>query len=170
MGTVMNIYGKEIDDSTKNGQLVSRWRKNKPIYYTSEFLEKWIRELIESNDEPFLIYCHKTKEYNVMPIMFQGLKIYEKNGGIESTMSRIFDSESVDIEGDINYFLNAIISSNQYGSYSIIAVMPKSYRKISELISNNIVPIFNLAFAIDNYGKIMHYGNKATLNCNKRKD
>lgn len=83
-------------------------------------------------------------------------------------MSRIFDSESVDIEGDINYFLNAIISSNQYGSYSIIAVMPKNYRQIYELTYDKIVPNSTLAFAIDYSGKMMYYGKKANLNSSKK--
>ena len=163
MGKVLNIYGIEVDNTTFEGPRIKKWRSSKPIFWHSEYLEKWLRQQITNNKEPFFIYCHKTKEYNVNSIIYQGLNIYEKNGGIHSAMSRIFDSESIDIEGDINYFLNAVITSNQYGYFTILALIPKYMNIMQDIKTKSIVPMDYLAFGVDKIGKVIAYGPQSDV-------
>ena len=153
MGKVMNIHGQLIDDESGFGKQVRTFRENKPV-------ENWVRNLLKTyeNKEDFFLYIHKTKEKNFKPIIDQGLKIYEKGGSLESTMSRCLDSKSSDIEGDINYFLNVIDNSNLYGSFSIVAILPQDYNKTYELITEGSIPMVpkeTIAFRINGYGYVV---------------
>lgn len=45
MGTVMNIYGKFIDDNTINGQRILMYRSMKPNFNNVELVEKRVRNI-----------------------------------------------------------------------------------------------------------------------------
>ena len=158
MGKVMNIYGVMVDDDTKFGKTIKKYRLEKPVTNNSELLEAWVRQLLSNCSDEFFLYIHKTKSENVYPIIYQGLKIFEEGGSLESTMSRVFDSTSSDIEGDINYFLNAVNNGNQYGNCSIVAIIPKDYKQTYDLIHQTnqpTVPSTIIAFGINEYGYIV---------------
>ncbi|MGN1000971.1 MAG: hypothetical protein ACI4OG_03445 [Bacilli bacterium] len=158
MGKVMNICGVMIDDNTVYGQTVKRFREEKPKTINSVELENWIRQLISNSNNDFFLYIHKTKEENLYPIIYQGLKIYEEGGALQSTMSPVFDSTSIDPEGDINYFLNAINNGNQYGNCSIVAAIPKDYKQTYDLIHQTdqpMVPPTNIVFGVNEHGYIV---------------
>lgn len=101
-----------------------------------------------------IISCIYIKQKNIYSIIYQGLKIYEESGKLESTMSRVFDSTSSDIDGDINYFLNAVNDGNQYRNFSIIAIIPKEYKETYELIHQTSQPTDStsiIAFGVNEY-------------------
>ena len=157
MGKVMNIYGIMVDD-TGFGEKIKEYRTTKPRTVNSELLETWIRQLLSICSNDFFLYIHKTKSEHIYPIIYQGLKIYEPGGDLESTMSRVFDSSSTDIEGDINYFLNAVNNGNQYGNCSVVAIIPKDYRQTYDLIHQTeqpTVPAKNIAFGVNEHGYIV---------------
>ena len=157
MGKVMNIYGVMVDD-TGFGETIKKYRTVKPVTRNSELLEAWIRQLLSNCNDDFFLYIHKTKKENIYPIIYHGLKIYEEGGELESTMSRVFDSTSSDIEGDINYFLNEVNNGNQYGNCSIVAIIPKDYTETYELIHQTnqpTVPASIIAFGVNEYGYIV---------------
>ena len=158
MGKVMNIYGVMIDDNTLEGQRIKKWRSDKSLTTNSKLLEKWTRQLLINENVDFYLYIHQTKPENLYSIICQGLKIYEEGGALESTMSRAFDSTSRDIEGDINYFLNALNSDNYYGSCRVVAIIPKDYATTYKLIHQSetpTVPPMIIAFGVDEYGHII---------------
>lgn len=131
---VLSIYGTKLDPNTPFAQLQARMRE--PRSGKKEIIEKQIEELISKKifPEGFWIYIHKTKPEKIPSIINGGLEIREEGGGLDSTMSRIFDSNSEDLQGDFNYLRNSISEGNQYGSDSIIAVFPRSEAKIYQQI------------------------------------
>ena len=174
MGKVMNIYGVMVDD-TGDGERIKKYRTVKPVTRNSELLEIWIRQLLSNCSNDFFLYIHKTKSENIYQIIRQGLKIYEPGGALESTMSPVFDSSSSDIEGDINYFLNAVNNENEYGNCSIVAIIPKDYNQIYDLIHQTnqpTVPAAIIAFGVNEYGYIVQgsaYSQCELINKKKQK-
>jgi len=158
MGKVMNIYGVMIDDETLVGTRVKQWRSDKPLTTNNQLIEEWIRNLINNQNYDFYLYIHQTKPENIDSILHHGLRIYEEGGALESTMSRAFDSTSSDIEGDINYFINALNSENYYGSCRVVAIIPKDYTTTYKLIHQSEVPTVPptiIAFGFNEYGYII---------------
>lgn len=74
---------------------------------------------------PFYLYINKGRKNRIANHIFSGILIRESGAGIESRMSRALDSESIDIEGDINYFLNCLSEDSVYGNCSTVAIIPK---------------------------------------------
>lgn len=130
---VLSIYGTKLDPNTPFAQQQKRMRE--PRNRNREQIEAEIQKLMEVFPDGFWIYIHKTKPELITSILNRGLEICEKGGGLDSTMSRIFDSKSEDIEGDLNYLRNSIAEGNQYGSDSIIAVFPRN----EAIIYQNII-------------------------------
>ena len=130
---VLSIYGTKLDPNTPFAQQQKRMRE--PRNRNREQIETEIQKLMEVFPDGFWIYIHKTKPELITSILNRGLEIREKGGGLDSTMSRIFDSKSEDIEGDLNYLRNSIAEGNQYGSDSIIAVFPRN----EAIIYQNII-------------------------------
>lgn len=131
---VLSIYQTHLDPNSPFGTQQAHMRESRSG--KKEKIEEQIKILIENKVFPdgFWIYIHKTKPGYISSILKEGLEIREQGGGIDSTMSRIFDSNSEDLEGDFNYLRNSISEGNQYGSDSIIAVFPRSEAEIYQHI------------------------------------
>ena len=130
---VLSIYGTKLDPNTPFAQHEKKMRE--PRSKNREKIEAEIQKLMEVFPDGFWIYIHKTEPEFIPSILYRGLEIREKRGGLNSTMSRIFDSKSEDIEGDLNYLRNSIAEESQYGSGSVIAVFPRN----EVIISQNII-------------------------------
>ena len=145
---------------------IQRFYETRPDFPNIDFFENWLRDLIEKSDEPFAIYCHRTQPQNVSSIMESGLRIYESSGALQSTMSMIFNSEHPDIEGCINYVLNSLVDRDSYndimyGTYRVLAILPRNHNKVSQIISDRVVPKEFFAFATGPNGEIIINGPKA---------
>ena len=129
---IININGIEVDRSSH--QFDVRMRETEPIRIQPEILQLLNSENLRSEfPDGFLIYMHKTKNIDTCKsILKSGLRFYEKDGGLQSTMSKVYDSKSKYKDGDERYLFNCINEPNQYGSQTVLAIFG---RKESEIFS-----------------------------------
>ncbi len=137
--SVLSIYGTEIDGNSLYGKMVSRWRTHSD--FQCDNLQEIVYKLQNSSpfEGGFYIMIHKTNSEKLPSILFQGLNIYDDGRGISfaTSLSRCYDSESIDLLGDYNYMLNSIEKQNQNGDSSILYILPRNYEEAQKLLTGN---------------------------------
>jgi hypothetical protein len=125
---IINIHGIEVDRKTHPFDV--SMRETIPTFIVEE-IDTLLPFLNEYCSDGFLIYIHKTDVSRFGDsILRDGLLIHEEGGGLETTMSKVYDSKSKYEGGDKNYLFNCINKPNQYGTGSVLAVFPRKESKI----------------------------------------
>lgn len=138
---IINIYGIAVDRATN--QFVVRMRENNPSYIVPAIKQLISDQLDSIYPDGYLIYAHKTKSEFAPSILKKGLFISEEGAGLESTMTKVFDSKSKYPDGDFNYLYNSINTPNQYGSTTILAVFPRKESALFSSYPANYTEILN---------------------------
>ncbi len=142
---ILNIYGIYVDRATHPYDV--RMRENAPSSINKELLDK-IKSLQDVYSEGFLVYGHCTSDADTCEkIKNNGLMIYEKGGGLDSTMSLVFDSYSNYHGGDYNYLFNYLNQQSAYGQFKVFAVFERKKLKASSAMPSNI-------YSIERNGKV----------------
>ena len=137
---VLSPNGYKIDPNTQYGKQLRHMRepRNRKIIILEDLIKRLISE--EVFKYGFGIYIHRTKPENVESIKLNGLNIKEKSGYIESTLSKCFDSNSEDLNGDFEYLWNSISDESLYGKAAIVVVLPKSEEIIQQITTLHRIP------------------------------